>query len=139
VSSQITDGVNGVLLSPGGRDEQAQQDADAAFGRAILGLLRDPQQRARLGKAAAKRSRERCSPRAIEQKIGDSFVQAQEHAAACGLRPAVSRPKPMQWYTTFQHFRPWTTFMTGVYLFGHLRPAKKKAPTKARLHPQFGS
>jgi glycosyltransferase involved in cell wall biosynthesis len=143
VSSQITDGVNGVLLSPGLRagGEKAQEDADVAFGESVLALLRNPQERARLGKAAAKRSRERCSPRAIEQRIADSFVQAQEHAAACGLRPAVSRPKPMQWYTTFQHFRPWTTFMTGVYLFGHLRPAKKKEKTKERsgLHPQFGT
>ena len=30
----------------------------------------------------------------------------------------------MQWYTTFQHFRPWATFQGGVCLFGLLRAAK---------------
>jgi glycosyltransferase involved in cell wall biosynthesis len=139
VTAQITDGVNGVLLAPGGRaDEAGQEAADRAFGRAVVDLLHDPQLRGRLGKAAAKRARERCSPRAIEQRIADAFVHAQEHAAACGLRPAVSRPRPMQWYTTFQHFRPWTTFMTGVYLFGHLRPAPAKKAAKSRMHPQIG-
>jgi hypothetical protein len=43
----------------------------------------------------------------------------------------------MQWYTTFQHFRPWAASMAGLYLFGHLRPAKKKEP-RAQLHPQIG-
>jgi glycosyltransferase involved in cell wall biosynthesis len=140
VSSQITDGANGVLLSPGARasDVESFMQADAAFGRKVIELLRDPTLRARLGQAAAKRARERCSPRAIEQKIAEAFVHAQEHAAACGLRPAVTRPKAMQWFTTFQHFRPWATVMSGVYLFGHLRPAKVKVE-KALLHPQIGT
>jgi glycosyltransferase involved in cell wall biosynthesis len=140
VSSQITDGVNGILLSPGARtsDEESFIQADVAFGRKVIELLGDPTLRSRLGQAASKRSRERCSPRAIEQKIADAFVHAQEHAAACGLRPAVTRPKAMQWYTTFQHFRPWATFMSGVYLFGHLRPAKAKSEN-APVHPQIGS
>jgi hypothetical protein len=43
----------------------------------------------------------------------------------------------MQWYTTLQHFRPWATLMGGVYLFGHLRPAKTKVE-KGGLHPQIG-
>jgi glycosyltransferase involved in cell wall biosynthesis len=140
VSSQITDGINGILLSPGSRGsgEEAFAQADAAFGRAVLQLLRDPQLRARLGKAASKRSRERCSPSAIEQRIADAFIHAQEHAAACGLRAAVTKPRAMQWLTTFQHFRPWATFMSGVYLFGHLRPAQKKSE-KATMHPQIGT
>ena len=140
VTSQITDGQNGVLLSPGTRQGGAASyaKADEAFGRAVVKLLRDPQLRARLGKAASKRSRERCSPRAIEKKIAEAFIHAQEHSAASGLRPAVTRPRPLQWYTTLQHFRPWATFMGGVYLFGHLRPAKKTSE-KARLHPQIGN
>ena len=67
------------------------------------------------------------------EKISDAFQHAQDHVAACGLRPAVDRPKPMQWYTTFQHFRPWAAVMSGIYVVGHLRPAKtQKRPS---LHP----
>jgi glycosyltransferase involved in cell wall biosynthesis len=139
VSAQIKDGVNGVLLSPG-KGVVGEAEADAAFGRAVVELWRDPQQRSQLGKAAARMARERCSPRAVEQKIADAFQHAQDHAAACALRPAVLGPKPLQWYTTFRHFRPWTTVMSGIYLFGHLRPAARAedAP-RAKLHPQIGS
>ena len=64
--------------------------------------------------------------------------------ACAGARGGVRTPtgrdtsKAMQWFTTFQHFRPWATVMSGVYLFGHLRPAKVKVE-KALLHPQIGS
>ncbi len=136
VSSQIKDGVNGVLLSPG-KGTAGEAEADAAFGRAVHELLADPQMRARLGKGAARVARERCAPAAVQQKMADAFQHAQDHLAACGLRPAVSRPKAMQWLTTFQHFRPWTTVMSGIYLFGHLRPAKKQAK-KPQIHPQIG-
>ena len=132
--------MNGVLLSPGSRagGAEAERAADATFGRAILESFAIPS-------SARSSARPRRSARAsgarrarFEQRIADAFLHAQEHAVACGLRPAVSKPKPMQWLTTFQHFRPWTTFMTGVYLFGHLRPAKQKKE-KAGLHPQFGT
>jgi glycosyltransferase involved in cell wall biosynthesis len=135
VSAQLKDGVNGILLAPG-KGFAGEAEADAAFGRAVVELVADPQARARLGKTAAKMARERCSPQAVQQKIADAFTHAQDHHSACGLRPAVDRPKPMQWYTTFQHFRPWTTVMSGIYLFGHLRPAKKVE--RPRLHPQIG-
>jgi 1,2-diacylglycerol 3-alpha-glucosyltransferase len=139
VSSQIQDGVNGVLLSPGNRDG-GRDEADAAFGRATLALLRDPKRRSRIGRTAAKVARERAHPHVVEQRLADAFQQAQDHAAACGLRPATSRPKPLQWYTTFQHFRPWTTFMGGIYLFGHLRPAKPAPNKRAGVdHPQIGT
>jgi 1,2-diacylglycerol 3-alpha-glucosyltransferase len=134
VSAQIKDDVNGVLLAPG-KGGAGETEADEAFGRAVVGLLADPQARARLGKTAAKVARDRCSPQAVEQKIADAFQHAQDHVAACGLRPAVDRPKPMQWYTTFQHFRPWTMVMSGIYLFGHLRPAKKVE--RKTVHPQI--
>jgi 1,2-diacylglycerol 3-alpha-glucosyltransferase len=137
VSSQIQDGVNGVLFAPG-KGEALEAEADAAFGRAVLELMRDPQARARLGKAAARVAREHASPMVVQQKIADAFLHAQDHAAACGLRPAVDRPKMMQWYTTFQHFRPWTTVMGGIYLFGHLRPAKGKTKRDRGMHPQIG-
>ncbi len=134
VSAQIQDGVNGVLFAPG-KGDAAEADADRAFGQAVLELLRDPQTRARLGKAASRLARERAHPRAVEQRIADAFQHAQDHAAACGLRPAVHRPKMMQWYTTFQHFRPWTAVMGGIYLFGHLRPAK--GVKREMMHPQI--
>jgi 1,2-diacylglycerol 3-alpha-glucosyltransferase len=138
VTAQIQDGVNGILLEPG-RSPVQQSEADAAFGRSVVALLRDHHARAKLGKAAAKRSRERCSPRAVEQKIADAFQAAQDHAAVCGLKPAVQRPKAMQWLTTWKHFRSWTAVMGGLYLFGHLRPAPAKKPKEAQLHPQIGT
>src|SRR5690606_35379062 len=72
VSAQIQDRVNGVLLSPG-KGEQHERDADAAFGRAVLDLLADPQERARLGKGASKLSRERSAPLAVQHRIADAF------------------------------------------------------------------
>jgi glycosyltransferase involved in cell wall biosynthesis len=135
VTSQVQDGVNGVLLSPG-KGGEGEKDADAAFGRAVVELMRDPQARARLGKTASRVARERAHPRVVQQKLAEAFQDAHDHAAASGLRPAVHGPKFMQWYTTFQSFRPWATVMGGVYLFGHLRPAKTVTPDK--IHPQIG-
>ncbi|WP_240488723.1 glycosyltransferase [Labilithrix luteola] len=137
VSSQIKDRVNGVLLSPG-KGEQGERDADEAFGRALLALLADPQERARLGKGASKISRERSSPMAVQQRIADAFRHAQEHAAACGVRAALEGPRVLQWMTTFQHFRSWSTVNGGIYLAGHIRPAAQKYQKK-KLHPQIGS
>ena len=140
VTAQITDDVNGVLLSPGKSDQQ-QAEADIAFGRAVIELIRNPQARAKLGKAAAKRARERCSPAAVEQKIADAFQAAQDHAATCGLRAAVNQPKAIQWLTTWKHFRSWSAVMTGLYIFGHLRaaPAKPKTKVNLQLQPQIGT
>ncbi len=140
VSSQIQDGVNGVLLAPGRRG--AEEDAaDEAFGRSTVALLRDPERRAMLGGAAGRIARERAHPRAVQSKIVDAFRSAQDHAAACGLRPMTASPRALQWYTTFQHFRPWTTVMGGLYLFGHLRPASEgkteKQDKKKGIQPQF--
>jgi 1,2-diacylglycerol 3-alpha-glucosyltransferase len=134
VSAQVQDGVSGVLFAPGKGDE-TEAAADAAFGRAAVELIRDPRARARLGKAAARRSRERCSPLAVEQRIADAFQHAQDHALACGLRPVEQRPKVMQWLTTLRHARPWTTFNGLIYLGGHLRPAK--GVKRERMHPSI--
>jgi glycosyltransferase involved in cell wall biosynthesis len=134
VSSQVGDGVNGVVFGPG-KGIPSELEADAAFGRAVTALIRDPLARARLGKMAAKMAREKAHPRIVEQKLADAFLHAQDHLLASGIRPAVDRPKLMQWYTTLQHFRPWTTVMGGLYVLGHLRPGK---PTvRARIHPQI--
>ena len=135
VSAQVQDGVNGILFSPG-KGEGAEA-ADAAFGRAVVALVRDHHARARLGKAAARRARERCSPFAVQQRIADAFQHAQDHAVASGLRPVEDRPKVMQWLTTLRHARPWTAFNGLIYLGGHLRPAK--TTRRERLHPRIGS
>jgi glycosyltransferase involved in cell wall biosynthesis len=135
VSSQIEDGKNGVLLAPG-TGPDGQQAADAAFGRAVLDLIRDPRARARLGTAAAKRSRERCSPAAVGKQMAQAFAEAQDHAVASGLRPAEVGPRILRWLTTLRHARPWTTYNGLLYLGGHLRPS-----TDARresIHPPIG-
>ena len=135
VSAQIGDGHNGMLLAPG-KGLEAEAAADEAFGRAVVELVRDPHARALLGRAAAKRAREKCAPVAVQEGIAEAFRSAQDHAVACGLRPAENRPRMMQWLTTLQHARPWTTFNGIVYLSGHLRPSKR--PRREGLHPHIG-
>ena len=136
VSAQVKDRVNGVLLSPG-NDSDGEAEANAAFGRAVLDLLGDPQERARLGMGASKLCRERNSPMAVQRRIADAFRHAQEHAATCGIRPAMDGPRVLQWMTTLRHFRTWSTVNGGVYLAGKLRPAAEKKK-KSQLHPQIG-
>ncbi len=136
VSSQIRDGVNGTLLSPGS-GAKAEGEADEAFGRAVLRLLADPEGRARLGTMASKMARDRCSPLAVQDRIATAFKNAQDHAAACGLRADMRRPRAMQWLTTFQHFRSWATVNAGVYLAGHIRPSSEKKRPQI-VHPQIG-
>lgn len=138
VSSQIRDGVNGVLLSPG-KGVREEKEADAAFGRAVVDLLSDPQERARIGKGASKMARERSSPLAVQQRIADAFIHAQEHAAACRIGAAAEGPRVLQWMTTFEHFRSWAALNAGLYLVGHLRPAEDHSRTKAELHPQIAT
>jgi glycosyltransferase involved in cell wall biosynthesis len=133
-SAQIQDGVNGVLFAPG-KGESAEASADEAFGRAVVELLSDPKTRAHLGTAAAKRASERCSPRAVQQRIADAFQHAQDHAVASALRPVADRPRVMQWMTTFRHARPWSTYNGLIYLGGHLRPAKKGKGKRESIHP----
>jgi len=136
VSAQIKDRVNGVLLSPG-NDGGGEAEANAAFGRAVLDLLSDPQERARIGMGASKICRERNSPMAVQRRIADAFRHAQEHAATCAIRPAMDGPRVVQWMTTLRHFRTWSTVNGGVYLAGKLRPAAEKK-RKNDLHPQIG-
>jgi 1,2-diacylglycerol 3-alpha-glucosyltransferase len=125
VSAQIEDGHNGVLFAPR-KGEDAEGAADAAFGRAVVELIRDPQARAALGKGASSRARERCSPVAVQKRLADVFQHAQDHAIVCRLRPVADRPKPAQWLTTLKHARPWSAYNGLIYLSGHLRPARQE-------------
>jgi glycosyltransferase involved in cell wall biosynthesis len=138
VSAQIKDGVNGILLAPG-KGRREEKEADAAFGRAVHSLLSNPQERARLGKSASKIARERSSPLAVQRRIADAFIHAQEHAAACRIAAVADGPRVLQWMTTFEHFRSWTAVNAGLYLVGHLRPAENHSRTKAELHPQIAT
>jgi glycosyltransferase involved in cell wall biosynthesis len=132
VTSQIQDGVNGVLLAPGKAD-RSEREADAAFGRAVVALLRNPRERARLGGAAAKRAREQCAPASVQERIANAFQDAQDHAVASSLRPMANRPKVLQWLTTLRRARPWMTYNGVVYLTGHLRPAR--TTPREGVHP----
>jgi len=135
VSFQIQDGVNAVLLPPG-KGEVAERQANVQYGKAVLDLLANPQERARLGKNASRIARERAHPSVVQQRLAEAFAHAQDHARASGLRPAVDRPRAMQWLTTLRHFRPWATVNGGLYLIGHVRPGKPINTEK--LHPGIG-
>jgi 1,2-diacylglycerol 3-alpha-glucosyltransferase len=134
VSSQIKDGMNGLLFAPG-KGAKAVAEADAAFGRAVLELLHDPGACAALGGKAKAMAREKAHPSLVLDKLCRAFLDAHDHMTACALRPVAERPRVLQWYTTFQHFRPWTTVMGGLYLSGHLRPSKPIV--RSRIHPRF--
>ena len=73
----------------------------------------------------------------MQRRIADAFQHAQEHAAACGVRPAIEGPRVLRWMTTLKHFRTWSTVNGGVYLAGCLRPAPEKK-RKSQMHPQIG-
>ena len=138
VSSQIKGGTNGVLLAPG-KGLREEREADTAFGRAVIDLIANPHERARIGKAASKIARERSSPNAVQTRIAEAFRHAQEHAAACRIQPASDGPKVVQWVTTFQQFRSWAAVHAGLYMVGHLRPAQDHSKTNAALHPQIAT
>jgi len=137
VSAQITHGVNGMLLAPG-KGELAERAADESFGRAVVELIGAPALRARLGRQASKRARERCAPAVVQGRIADAFQHAQDHAAASGDRPALERPKLLQWFTTLSHARLWTKYNGLVLLAGCLRPVAK-GQQRGRLHPRMGT
>ena len=71
-SSQLQDGINGILLNPG-RDESAQSAANLAFGTAALRLANDPNLRARYGHNAARIARERASLRTVQNSSWTPF------------------------------------------------------------------
>jgi glycosyltransferase involved in cell wall biosynthesis len=135
VSSQIHDGKNGILLAPG-RGNGSACEADAAFGREVIRLIRDPRARARLGTAAAKRSRERCSFSEVGKRIAHAFAEAQEHALSCGLHAIESQPRILRWLAIWRHARPWTTYNGLLYLGGHLRPSADFR--RESIHPPMG-
>lgn len=132
-SQQVRDGFNGAVLAPG-EGTIGEAEADAAFGRAIIELIREPQRRARLGKNAARHAREHCAPRVVHAQMAQAMIHAQEHAAACRLRGASHGPRPLRWLTTLQHARDWALQQGGIYIAGHIRPPR---PTKVAAQPSL--
>jgi hypothetical protein len=100
-------------------------------------LVRDPQARTRVGRAARKHAREESSPAAVLRRTADVFLLAQDHAVASGVRPAEQGPAMIKWLTTLRHFRPWTTYNGLLYLGGHLRPGSGAALQRG-IHPVIG-
>jgi len=132
-SYQIQDGMNGLLLAPGNdRDDEAA--ADASFGRAAVNLYRDGGLRQRLGTAASRFARERCSPVAVQTRIANAFTSAQDHIKTSGDRAASERPRLFRWWTTARDFRPWALYNGMTALIGKVRPAHAKNEAK---HPQM--
>jgi 1,2-diacylglycerol 3-alpha-glucosyltransferase len=135
VSSQITDDTNGLLLSPG-LTSADHAGADRAFGDAAVRVLSDESLRARLGRAASKRARERSAPLAVERKVADAFQSAQDHASRACLRAGTDGPRALQWLTTFSHFRRWAFFNGALVAIARMR--RPHSPGNADHPPIHG-
>ncbi len=126
VSAQIDHEKNGILLEPGS-SRHGDPETDRAFGEAVLNLLADPEHRASLGNAAARRSRERCSPHAVKTAMVAAFDSAESHMRESGHQPVANMSRMARWATTARHVRAWG-FLNGViYCLGFLRPAPNHA------------
>ena len=84
-SSQIDDGVNGILVNPASPSDEA---ADAAFGAAVIRLARDPLLRKELGLKAVRCARDRHSPRS--SKSASPSVSAARSATPRATREALT-------------------------------------------------
>ncbi len=134
VTAQIDHGKNGVLLEPG-RSARGDAETDRAFGDAVLSLLADPERRASLGNAAARRSRDRCSPHAVKTAMVAAFDSADSHMRKSALQPLANMPRVVRWAATARHARSWGLVNGAIYFMGFLRPANGHA-TPA-LQPAF--
>lgn len=134
-SAQVRDGSNGILLAPG-KDGSGSEAADRAFGQAVLGLLHRPSEGARLGRNAAARARQNCSPRAVQAKLVEAFESAEEHARRADLRRrAEGTPRILRWLTTARHFQSWSASALGLAAFGSLRkPHPRSETTQPQIH-----
>ncbi len=131
-SAQVLNGVNGLLLPAGGTPAE-KQEGDEAMGRALVGLLRDPQMHTRFREAGVRISRARTSPRAVEQRIASAFLDARERAAA--LRLGKRKSPAARWLTTAKLFGPWWLLHLAISAAGCMRPAaRRRAPV---THPRI--
>jgi glycosyltransferase involved in cell wall biosynthesis len=129
-SSQIRHGVNGHLVDPHKPSEAA---ADRAFGEAVVSLVGNPLGRRRLGRNAARMARERCAPEVVERRLAEAFESAMVHAERTLPQGPLTRFSQAR--VSLAHASKWATVMSGVYLFGYLRPAN--GTVRRARHPSI--
>ena len=126
-SAQIHDGTNGRLLDPGGPDRAIDRPAaDRAFADAVLRLIERPEERARLGRAAAQLQRERSGPASVMEKVGRAFLDAD------GRATRDSRPEPPAW-AALEHAGRWALAHGVLLAAGRLR--RVRHPEHVSAHP----
>lgn len=123
-SSQIKNGVSGLLVDPGSRSKVDAAAADSNFGAAVLGLLEDEVFRAQLSLNAAKLARARSAPLAVQTRLADAFLHAHDKAKRSGLKPRRESLAPMRWYTTAKYFGSWMGYNGGAVAAGYMRRAQ---------------
>lgn len=110
VSSQICDGENGVLVTPG-------PDHDLSnwrFGSEVVALLKNRARRAALAAEAASSARRRVEPTRIVERYFMAFDEARRHCADTKAARARQRPGAL--------LARWSCVNTAVAGFGLLRP-----------------
>jgi 1,2-diacylglycerol 3-alpha-glucosyltransferase len=111
VSDQIDSGTTGYLLRPGPDAEEA----DRAFGAAVVHLLEEPSARRQFSARAAQMTRARVHPRGIIQRYYDVFEQAREHNQRT-LERRVADP-----YAGYRAIGRWASMQSLALLLGCMR------------------
>ena len=128
-SSQLKNGISGIVVDPGGRTRGDVDIADSNFGRAVVELINDEVFRSQLSINAARLARARSSPLAVQALLADAFLHALDRAKRSGLKPQRGRLAPLRWYTTAKHFAPWAGYMGGIYAAGFMRRSSVLPPS----------
>jgi hypothetical protein len=126
VAHQVQDKINGFLVPTNGF---ADQDADIAFGRAIVRLLVDSHLRYRLGAQAGRIAHNLCSPERIMAMTLEAYEAAKEHRARTLPRPATRRSIASKAMVTFRNVHPWGYQNVVFWMMGQfLRPKADRVP-----------
>jgi 1,2-diacylglycerol 3-alpha-glucosyltransferase len=122
VSQQIESGVDGVLVSPGPDESQANW----RFAKEVFTLLRDPARRRAVADEAERRVRLRADPERCVERYFDAFSEAREH---CRATEGQRRSSPHRAHLTLAR---WTWVHTLLVSMGLLRPPATINRNKAR-------
>lgn len=122
VSQQIESGVDGVLVSPGPDESQANW----RFAKEVFTLLRDPARRRAVADEAERRVRLRADPARCVERYLDAFAEAREH---CRATESQRRSSPYRAYTPLAR---WTWVHSLVVGMGLMRPPATINRNKAR-------
>ena len=96
VSSQVSSGVDGMLVEPG----PDARTADWRFAKEVVSLLRNPRRRRAMAEAAVANARERCSPGRSIARYYEAFEVAREHCAThAGSTATLRRLAPLARWT----------------------------------------